>query len=320
MTASHVSKKFAIVRRNRVLLGMGILACIALSVLAQTSPQAATAGDVQKMVDQGQYRPALQQIAKLLPQMQDPATQQQRYTLLMLRGECLLQLGERSFAVSAFEAAGHIAPDPKSGAVARANAVLVRRSTGTTYKPKGGGKPIDILAADSRKQAMLALDADLSAAIQPRVNAAISSDTLQPTIDLLPAMLDMDALECTANGVPGQTRQQLMAMGQHARELMNREIRRVGLRFDELMSLSDSSTWGNNGPSYTVTGGTIRRNFTTPQLNEMNSLLAYVKQIETTARKARQFAHEMGLEGKAWEPVIADSDDLIDRFNAVLVP
>ena len=320
MTASWQSKRVSLVRRGG-LLAMGVLACIGLSTLAQTAPPPTDTPDVQKLVDQGQYRPALQQIAKMLPQMQqsDPATRQQRYTLLMLRGECLLQLGQRSYAAQAFDAAGHAAPDPKSGAVARANAVLVRRSTGNFYKPKGGGAPIDTLSANSRKKAMLALDADMFAAIQPKVEAAINGNTLTPMIDLLPAMSDMDALECTANGSPGQTRQQLMAMGQRARELMNREIRRVGLRFDELMSLSDSSWWGGSG--YTVTAGqTVRRSFTTPQLNELQSSLAYLQQIESTARQARQFAREMGLDGKAWEPVIADSDDLIDRFNAVLVP
>jgi hypothetical protein len=301
-----------------MLLVAVFLASIVFSALAQTSRSAANADDVQKLVDQAQYRPALQQIAKLLPQAQqsDPATQQQRYTLLMLRGECLLQLGERSYAVQAFDTAAREAQDPKSSATARATAVLVRRSTGAAYKPKGG-KPIDILASDSRKQAMAALDTDLAAAVQPKINAAINGNTLQPMIDLLPAMLDLDALECTATGAPGQTRKQLMAMGQRARELMNREIRRAGLRLDELVSLSESN-W--RGANYTVTGQTVRRNFTTPQLNEMQTMLAYIKQIDSTARQARQFAREMGLDGKPWEPVIADADDLIDRFNAVLAP
>jgi hypothetical protein len=305
-------------RTRAVSAAIGILIVGCLTLRGQSSAPADSVASVQALVDQGQYRPALKQIATMLPgaQQTDPASQQDRFDLLMMRGECLLQLGMRADAVMAFNSAGRAAPSPPAAAIARATEVLIRRSTNNLYKPAGGGPGIDIRPAESRLQAEAALYADLSAAVQPKLQAALESSTLQNMIDLLPTMVDLDSIEYAYTGKDTQTAAQLKEMGNRARALMTCEIRRVGLRFDELVALSDA----NWGPNYTITGGITRRTFTTPQANELNSLLAYVKKIDQTARQGREFAHEMGHTGDAWEPVIADADDLIDRFNAVMGP
>jgi hypothetical protein len=307
-----------------ILWASGVLAIVGFLIAGQppASGQSTAPADpvaqVQELLDRGEYRPALKQIAAMLPgaQQGDPASRQQRFDLLMMRGECLLQLGMRADAVQAFNSAGRAAPSPAAAAIPRATAVLIRRSTDNFYKPAGGGPAIDIRPAESRLQAEAALYADLSATVQPKQQKALDSNTLQDMINLLPTMVDLDSIEYAYTGKDTQTAAQLKEMGNRARGLMTREIRRVSLRFDELVALSDT----NWGPNYTITGGIIRRTFTTPQANELNNLLAYIKKIDQTARQGREFAHEMGHKGDAWEPVIADADDLIDRFNAVMGP
>src|SRR5205085_2109169 len=128
-----------------------------------------------------------------------------------------------------FDMAFKSAPDTKSAALARANALLNRASAAGKYMPKSGvnAKAIEIKDPAMRKDAYLALRTDLVKSTKLKYEAALRGNTLPPMIDLLPSLLDQAYLEYAANGSIESSRGDLQSMGQHARELMNSELRRL---------------------------------------------------------------------------------------------
>jgi hypothetical protein len=269
---------------------------------AQTAPT--TIQDVQKKMDAGKYQDALGLISPLLLSAGDDNSA--RYQLLMLRGEALLQTQQRVPAANVFDVAAKFAPDARAASAARANVLLLRASPDNKYTPKSGGTPIDILNPESRKEAFTALRADLAAALRPKYTAALKSDSLVPMMAVLPSVLDQAYLEFAADGSAPKTHEDLKAMGNRARELMNGELRRVQYHVRALELASNS------------TSDYERRGLYSNERDSLQQDIDYVTKIGQTARDARRRAQELGYEGAAWEPVIADCDDLIDRARALL--
>jgi hypothetical protein len=291
-------------RRFGVALGFIEFFLLASAQIGFAQTAAPTLQDAQKKLDAGQYQDALRIISPLLASAGDDNNV--RYQLLMLRGEALLQLQQRLPAANAFDVAVKFAPDAKAKAAARANALLLRASPDNKYVPKAGGEPIDILNPVSRKAAFVALRKDLLAAVTPKYTAALNSNSLVPMMNVLPSILDLAYLEFAADGSAPQTHNDLKAMGARARELMNGELRRIRYQLDALEAASNSTTdYG-------------RRGLTSDERAMVQNNIEYVTKIGQTARDARRRAQALGYEGAAWEPVIADCDDLVDRAQAML--
>src|SRR5688500_18185914 len=85
----------------------------------------------------GDHRAALQKIAKLLSSYKAPPPAE-RYEILMLKAECQLQLKDRMGSVTTFKSAAKSAGDLNQLAAARANAVIVERSSNGAYKSAFG--------------------------------------------------------------------------------------------------------------------------------------------------------------------------------------
>src|SRR3954469_1653237 len=83
---------------------MVLVASITVASRAQTSGETKTA-DIKKTMDAHDYRQALRMVTDALTQ-RDAKDENGHYQLLMLRGECQLQLDQRMEAIAAFEAAG----------------------------------------------------------------------------------------------------------------------------------------------------------------------------------------------------------------------
>jgi hypothetical protein len=289
----------------RVIWVLSVVLALNAAALSQT-PQA----DAQRAHADGDYREALRHIAQAMSSGQ--LSVEQRYSLLMLRGDTLLRLGERMLASNTFNQAANLHPDVRETALARAMAELARRSPNNQYRPETGPtlEPIDIVSPDSRPQAFAALFADTLASLRPRVRAALRADTLPPTIALIQPVIDMGAMEYQATGAADETRQILTELGDHARVLMSREIRRLGFRVGHLMDLSHSiqdSSWGFS-----------RRGLQFPEERELRELAAELRQIAEVAQESRTRARELGFDGSAWESIICDAFDLAHRAEAVL--
>jgi hypothetical protein len=107
--------------------------------------------------------------------------QPHRYELLMLKGECQLQMRDRLGASTAFKSAAKSAANLDELAAARANAVIVERSTSGRYLPRPGARAdeaIDILLIDPRKHAMMAVQAELWSQCKPQVDAALRANQI----------------------------------------------------------------------------------------------------------------------------------------------
>jgi hypothetical protein len=223
----------------------------------------------------------------------------------MLRAECLIRINQRASAANNFELAVKCAPDVKSAALARANALLVKASPNNKYTPKGGGEAIDILDPESRKRAFDALRNDTFKTVQPKYEDAMSGKSLVPMLNVLPSLLDVGYLEFAATGAATQTREDLKNMGVRARELMNSEIRRINYQVNSLDIASNTTeNW-------------TRRGLFSDERKRVEEDVTYLKKIEQTARDARRRATELGFDGSVWEPVIADSGDAAERAQAL---
>src|SRR5262245_56094279 len=92
-------------------ISLGALIMAALTASAQTSPSTqtqpqsqikvdpnrlATQDEIKMMVEAKAYRPALQAIAKAFPQTNAKVPEYDKYTLLMLRAQCLLETNDPS--------------------------------------------------------------------------------------------------------------------------------------------------------------------------------------------------------------------------------
>lgn len=304
---------------SRAILVAMLWSMATASIALAQAPTDALADARQKFAA-GEYRPALQVIAAELSQNR-PANSREampsprRYELLMIRGECLIRVDQRASGADAFSAAEKSASSPQEFAIAHASSMLIKASPNNKYTGRGGtGSPFDILNTDSRKQAFAALREDRLATLKPKLDRAGSSTTLPPMFEVLQPLLDIAVLEFAANGSAVQTRVTLMDLGTHARGLINAELKRIDARLNALGDASNSVT----GAVGVDVGYVVRRGLYSNEAQEVRETVQYLGQIDKTARDVRTRAQKLGLQADAWEPIIADTADLVDRANAML--
>jgi len=305
----------------RKLLRVVLFAITSTSILAAEppllapppAPPSAIVQQAQEKVNAGQFREAVQFISQQLSDRTAADWDEDRFMLLELKGECLLQLKQRVAAADSFNAPFRIATSAEMAAWPRANEVLLRSSPATVAASAAVTQPADILDGDSRKAAFLSSRDEKLRIAQPMIEKALAGKTLPPMLELLPTLFDMAYLEQAATGSCMQTRAILKNMGQRARDLMQPEIRRVAHRINVMEDVSNSlvevnGAWGE---------GAQRRGLDSTQRKELRDNIDYLHQIERAARDARKRAQWMGSEGTAWEPIIADAVDLADRATAL---
>jgi tetratricopeptide (TPR) repeat protein len=271
---------------------------------------AAPYDDAMASYNRGDYKQALKIIAEAVNNT--PAPSDERFNLLMLKGDCLLRAGERAFAIDTYNFAARATDNAKLIPVARATAALVKKSRNNAYKPLSppNSEPIDILAPDSRKKAFASLFADTQNSLKPKVAAAQRATTLPPTMELVEPLLEQGAMEYLANGNADITRQTLSELGEHARKLMSEEIRANRMKLEQYSNMANSITGSDAGFG--------RRGLQIPEQRQVRDLISYLHQIQTTAQRARGRAKELGFDGSVWEPIIADCADAMDLGEAVL--
>lgn len=290
-----------------------LLSCIlTLLLVVSCSARAQSLADAQKAFDSGDYRAALKSIAQSLSLKQSPLPPDQQYNFLMLKGESLVHVGERTYAIDAFNAASRAAADAhniKNAALAKANAVLIQRSQGAVYKPAGDKDGINIVSSKSRPKAMQAAYDDLFAQYEDKFKAVLEGNSLPPMLQLVPTLGDLYVLESAATGEPKKTTEILKSFGLHARALMGKDLAREDHRVEQLSMLANSLI-GNDF----IIGTTLdRRGLWTPERRELEEIIDYVQKIQKAAQKGRQIAISFGFTGENWDGVIAQADDVLDR-------
>jgi len=281
-----------------------LVLAMTLTVRAQTP----TVADIQQSMHDGKYTPALKQIAQALA-VRDAGN---KYDLLMLKGECLLNVKSPSYAAQSFRAAMKEAPDVPKANVALATAILSERSPKLVYASRAQSKsePIDILQPDNRKRAIGALYDDTRQSLEPRIKSAMNSSQLTLMIKLIPDMINMYALEYAAKDSAHESEATLQSMGARARELMGPELKSLSARVSQIQYAATDMVW--------VNGIMTQAGLTPPQRQDLNDIGKYVQQIEATARDARTMAHRLGAPGEHWEDIIADSAELLNAIDTLL--
>jgi hypothetical protein len=171
---------------------------------------------------------------------------------------------------------------------------------------------MDIRVAESRKQAFVALHDELAGAVRPRVQKAMSANSLPPMADVLPSVLDLAAVEYAAEGSAEDAKAILTDLGTHARQLMSNEIRRLDDRVGELHATANSF-------DLVTRGGVIEpRGLTSPERKELQDALVYLGKIEKSARDAQGRAKELGFTGEKWDAVVVQADDAAENASRVL--
>ena len=277
---------------------VAVLTSASARVLAQGSSSDLDA--VRAAMAAGEYQSAQKQIdQRLFPTPTDPA---KRYELLMLKGECRLQLKERAGAITAFKSAAKAAGSAAELAAARANALIVERSTSGRYVSRAGsgGEPIDIMAMDSRKRAMNELRGEMWSQYKSKVEAAARAEQLPPIEAAFTPLADMYCLELFAAGQAAETGAVMQELGSRAYKLMQIEVTKCGSRVDYLNQLANSSGADARGWS------TGRMGLTSQQRDEVKTMLAYLNKIGQRAIEYRGIAARMGGNEGKWETMVAD--------------
>jgi hypothetical protein len=297
-------------RLQSVIAGLTAALCLAATTLAAPRARSDAIREARKTFDAGDYRQALREISKGLSLTAPEPTPDEKYQLLMLRGESLLRIGERAYAANAFDAATDAATDLLQAAMAKATAVLITLSSGPVYQPAGGaGEPIPIVPPDSRTLAMRAAFGDLRDRYIPAIKRALEGDTLPPMLELVPRLGDMFVLELTSQGQATQTTQILQLFGEHARSLMDAELRRIRRRVASLDQLANSlieserpwNSWFD------------RRGLRTGERDELRQLTEYTERIRDAALHGRRITRSFGLKGEYWDPVLAEATDILEQ-------
>jgi hypothetical protein len=225
----------------------------------------------------------------------------------MLKGECQLQLQDRIGASTAFKSAAKVAQNENELAAARANALIVDRSTSGKYSPRfgSGAEAIDILPMESRKQAMVAYGAELSSQNKSKIEAALRADKLPPIEQVFTPVADMFALELFATGESKETGKVMQDLGSRAFGLMQAEVTKFSSRVDYLNQLANSASGRGGG------WNSGRAGLTSQQRDEVKAMLPYLIQIRARASEYRRLAARVGGNEGKWDALVADVVDTI---------
>ena len=250
----------------------------------------------------GDFTASLRKTSGLLSSKAGKSDLPERYDLLVLRGECLLRLKQRTASADAFEAAAAVMKkqsDLPRAASATSLAVLVKASPDLVYKPKKqAGSGIDIAESSTRQEAMKALFDDLNAAVSPRVERALRDKSLVSTQGLLRDVWELYAVETAATGNASSTAAKLEQLGGHARSLTGDELDRITSRLEQLKDLASEPTWVTQAMSY--------RGLNTGERNELRQIADYLMQIQRTVENGRRISRLFGRTGENWDTLLAD--------------
>jgi hypothetical protein len=296
-------------------VAIAVLVIFTSSAGAQPASPAAAQADFAA----GNYRACLQKISQVLGGKLAPGGSKDRYDLLMLRGECMLNLKNPSLAAEAFDAASRVTfakEDIKPTAAAQAVAILVERSSQLIYKPTGkpDAQGIDIVKPDDRKKAMAALLDELLPAAKAEADAATKSRDVAVMRKALAPIADAYVVELTTSGDAKQSTPLFKQVGSHARTFIAGEVERLQNRAEELNVLAtEPKVTGSESASPTE-----HRGLTADERKELEKAAEQLEALRLASQDGRRISRRLGSTGENWDPIIADCGDARDRIRQAL--
>jgi hypothetical protein len=274
--------------------------------------QPASIDDARADFGRGDYRGALQKISKLLGPPNEPLPGD-RYDLLMLKAECQLQLKDRLGSATTFKSAAKSAGDVKQLAAARANAVIVERSSNGKYTPamSVGEQPIDIMPLESRKVAMARLEQELWSRNARDIDQAMQAESLPPIEKAFKVVADAYCLELATTGEAKQTGVTVHELGTRAYRLMEAEVTRSARAIDQMSQLASSAQAYGGG--WVVSA----RGLLPAERDQLRERMAYLSKIQARAREYREIAFRLGGDHEKWDALVAQITDALADAEAL---
>lgn len=214
--------------------------CVAAAT-SQPAAAAPTMGEIRDRFDSADYQGVLREIARALSLGGKAAEEYKKYDLLILRGEAELRLKQPEPAAVAFHQAGKETQDDQNAATALATELLIRHSRQLQYVPKIVEKgvkaqPLDIVEAESRKNALQAMYADELAAVAPKVKAGQAATGLPAIVQAVKAVDEhhLFVLDQASNGNVDHTHKAVAALKDHAIKLISQTIKAYSKRVSDI--------------------------------------------------------------------------------------
>lgn len=268
--------------------------------------------EIRADLDQREYRAALLKIGKALPEAR--GDNPRRYQLLMIRGEALLNLKQKSAALEAFRGASAAAgreAELQQSMAARAMVELLSESDGLAYRPKAAAA-INIVEAESRKAALAALFADRLTKEKSRIDAAAEAPTLVPMIELMPTLSGLMALEFAGTGALETMTPILKTLGSHGRGLMLREVDRMDTRISQIEDMAAELYWRENDVS------PLRRGIHSDEAAELGRMVEELDRITDASEEGRRIARQVVSNVDSWDELLLRASETRTRARYVL--
>lgn len=283
-------------------------------------PPLPTMAELHEMYDSGDYRTAIQQIARVMRLRGAPAEPYDHDELQLLRGQTLLAMDDPRTAKRAFDEARKSAQN-EIAMRAHGYFALLNRSKLNVYRKRTGDKS-EINIADPKMQidAFIAVLDDELPSFEKEAAAATKADNLQPAIALVPKLLDLSAIEYAATGKYERVRPIGKQVGEHARDLIENELKMQDQHITATESMANQliDTGGYVGRGTRRGGGgwwnsgVTRRGLVSDERENLYQLIEYLEKVEDTAKRGQTVA-------KAVDGDVAMWDTLVDHAQQVKV-
>ena len=205
-------------RGSSVIVAALLMGAIGLRGVIAETVELPSPAEIEKQVEDGKYREALKDLTRVLTLTGSPAAAYDKYTMLMLKAECMLQLKQQPQAIvvlgqAAKEAFAEEKPERAISPVALA--FLAGHSTAYQYVPKAAGdhKAIPWLDRSRRAEAYGALLVDELPGAERKMGAVAKVTALPPLMEFAKTVGGLHALELASakdasggsEGTPGGT-------------------------------------------------------------------------------------------------------------------
>ncbi len=300
-------------------LCLSLLACILTGASVHAQGTAPTPDQIQKLMEAKSWTPALRAIGQIMPSANGAASAN-RYPLLMMRGECLVQLKDTQSAVIAFDQALAATTLLSETEAARAMSLLLRKSRGGFYTPITGDNrtPLDLTDQDACKRAMAALFADELPAAVSRVQEAATAQTLPPITNMLPTLRDLHALEQVGTGDDKQTLALVQPLGDRIYNLIDAELTRVNAKVQSIQRAAARNMNLGSG-TLTIVNGTLQAlpdagatGLSSDDRQQLRDTITYLNSIGLTCEDLTALAQHYDRDGERWKTLSKRTQGLRD--------
>jgi hypothetical protein len=284
------------------------------SAFAQNS-KAPSERELRDMYDNGQYHSCLQWISRLLVLKGDAANGYDHGRLLLLRGDCQVQIGDGNRALAAYKEAQAVR-DPDTALAGLAGVLLIQNSRALSYKPKGSG-PIDLKDPDGWKKAAVDLFAVKYDAAEQAIDSAQGAQLLDSIISVMPQLAELAALDRASGGDGRRLAPTINKVDQRARDLMTRTLTpldantsRIEAAANELIAVPrrrDRSRMTQD-----------RRGLLDADRNTLNQTISTASAVYQAALQGQEAARVLNGKQDAWQPIIDQAYTMMNHAQAVL--